>query len=173
MSSTVDGQATQTHSDHAVCETFHAHPDVVARLRAARIADAEAGVLAETFRVLGDATRVRILDALSHAELCVCDLATLLDLSESAVSHQLRLLRGMRLVRSRRDGRMVFYTLDDQHIMELFREGLGHVAEAPARGLRGRATDRPAEAGSLNSAARARSADEDGDIDTAPRGKVE
>ena len=85
--------------------------------------------LAETFKVLGDVTRVRILDALSRSELCVCDLAQLIGLSESAVSHQLRLLRGMRLVRSRRDGRMVFYTLDDQHIVRLFEQGMEHVGE--------------------------------------------
>jgi ArsR family transcriptional regulator len=85
--------------------------------------------LAETFKVLGDATRVRILDALSRSELCVRDIARLLGLSESAVSHQLRLLRGMRVVRARRAGRMVFYTLDDQHIVGLFEHGLEHVQE--------------------------------------------
>ena len=85
--------------------------------------------------MLGDVTRVRILDALATGELCVCDLATLLGLTESAVSHQLRLLRGMRLVRSRRDGRMVFYTLDDQHIVALFAQGLEHVAEPRAPSL--------------------------------------
>jgi DNA-binding transcriptional ArsR family regulator len=88
-------------------------------------------VLAETFRLLGDMTRVRILDALSCSELCVCDIARLLGLSESAVSHQLRLLRGMRLVRPRRAGRQVFYALDDEHIVRLFREGLRHVEERP------------------------------------------
>ena len=99
--------------------------------------------LAETFKLLGDGTRVRILDALSRSELCVCDIARLLGLSESAVSHQLRLLRGMRLVRPRRDGRMIFYTLDDQHIVRLFEQGLEHVEErtrdvAPPRGRRSR-----------------------------------
>lgn len=96
------------------------------------MAPGEVELLAETFRVLGDPTRVRILDALSRAELCVCDVATLLGLSESAVSHQLRLLRGMRLVRPRREGRMVFYSLDDQHITSLFAQGLGHVEETEA-----------------------------------------
>ena len=86
--------------------------------------------LADTFSALGDPTRVRILDALSHGELCVCDLAAVLRLSQSAVSHQLRLLRGMRLVRPRRDGRVVFYSLDDQHIMSLFRQTLQHVEES-------------------------------------------
>jgi len=85
--------------------------------------------LAETFRVLGDPTRVRILDALSGGELCVCDIAELVGISESAVSHQLRLLRGMRLVRPRRAGRLVYYAIDDQHIMELLRQALTHVEE--------------------------------------------
>ena len=77
--------------------------------------------LADTFRVLGDPTRVRILDALAPGELCVCDIAALVGISESAVSHQLRLLRGMRLVRPRRAGRLVYYAVDDQHILELDR----------------------------------------------------
>src|SRR5580765_8653490 len=85
--------------------------------------------LAETFRILGDATRVRILDALSRTELCVGDLATLIGLSESAVSHQLRVLRGSRLVRPRRAGQMIFYSLDDQHLVRLFAQGLEHVQE--------------------------------------------
>ena len=85
--------------------------------------------LADTFRVLGDPTRVRILDALSGGELCVCDIASLVGISESAVSHQLRLLRGMRLVRPRREGRQVFYALDDDHIIELLRQALTHVEE--------------------------------------------
>lgn len=85
--------------------------------------------LADTFRVLGDPTRVRILDALSGGELCVCDIAGLAGISESAVSHQLRLLRGMRLVRPRRSGRQVYYALDDHHIIELLHQGLTHVEE--------------------------------------------
>jgi ArsR family transcriptional regulator len=91
--------------------------------------------LAETFSALGDPTRVRILDALSHGELCVCDLAAVLGLSQSAVSHQLRLLRSIRLVKPRREGRVVFYSLDDQHIISIFRQTLQHVEEessAPA-----------------------------------------
>lgn len=85
--------------------------------------------LAETFKILGDATRVRILDALSRSELCVGDLASTLGLSESAVSHQLRVLRGTRLVRPRRAGQMIFYSLDDHHIVRLFEQGLEHVQE--------------------------------------------
>jgi DNA-binding transcriptional ArsR family regulator len=94
--------------------------------------------LADTFRALGDPTRVRILDVLSHGELCVCDLAAVLSLSQSAVSHQLRLLRALRLVRARREGRMVFYALDDLHVVDLLGQGLRHVAEAVGRPARKR-----------------------------------
>jgi ArsR family transcriptional regulator len=104
-------------------------------LRADLLAEASVTALAETFKALGDVTRVRILDAISRTELCVGDIAGLLGLSESAVSHQLRLLRGMRLVRQRRAGQMIFYTLDDQHIVRLFAQGLEHVQE---RALAGR-----------------------------------
>jgi DNA-binding transcriptional ArsR family regulator len=102
-------------------------------MREIALDDRSATDLAETFRLLGDVTRVRMLDALSRSELCVSDLAGRLRLSESAVSHQLRLLRGMRLVRPRRAGRMVFYTLDDQHIVGLFAQGLEHVQERGGR----------------------------------------
>ena len=95
--------------------------------------DVSATALAETFKVLGDATRVRILDALARAEVPVCDLAQLLGLTQSAVSHQLRLLRGMRLVQSRRAGKHIYYVADDDHIVGLFAQGLEHVQER-ARG---------------------------------------
>jgi DNA-binding transcriptional ArsR family regulator len=104
-------------------------------VRADLLADHSAIALAETFKALGDVTRVRILDAISRTELCVGDIAELLGISESAVSHQLRLLRGMRLVRPRRAGQMIFYALDDHHIVGLFAQGLEHVQE---RALAGR-----------------------------------
>jgi DNA-binding transcriptional ArsR family regulator len=84
--------------------------------------------LAETFGALSDPTRVRIVSLLADAELCVCDLAAALGMSQSATSHQLRTLRNLRLVRRRREGRHIFYTLDDEHIVDLFRRGLAHVA---------------------------------------------
>ncbi len=111
------------------CDVFFVDRARVEALRPRMIAPESVAALAETFKVLGDLTRVRMLDALSKQELCVCDLAGLLGLTESAVSHQLRLLRGMRLVKARRDGRMVYYALDDQHIVSLFAEGLRHVEE--------------------------------------------
>jgi DNA-binding transcriptional ArsR family regulator len=85
--------------------------------------------LAETFRVLGDPTRVRIVDALAEGQLCVHEIADRVEISESAVSHQLRLMRTMRIVRGRREGRCVYYTLDDQHVLSLFQQGLRHVTE--------------------------------------------
>jgi len=99
------------------------------QLKARLLDDASVAALAETFKVLGDSTRVRILDALAHAEVPVCDLAQLLGLTQSAVSHQLRLLRGMRLVKSRRAGKHIYYVADDHHIVGLFEQGLEHVQE--------------------------------------------
>ena len=94
-----------------------------------QITSADVDGLTEIFRVLGDPTRVRILDALATSELCVGDIAHRLGVSESAVSHQLRLLRSTRIVRSRREGRMIFYALDDKHVLTLFKQGLRHVQE--------------------------------------------
>lgn len=87
------------------------------------------GALAETFKILGDPTRVRIAFALAREELCVCDLANLLGVSQSAVSHSLRTLRQMKLVRFRREGKIAYYTLDDEHITRLIDEGFRHVEE--------------------------------------------
>ena len=86
-------------------------------------------LLADTFRLLGDPTRVRIVFALSKEELCVCDIANLLGVSQSAVSHSLRTLRQMKLVRFRRVGKIAYYTLDDDHIANLLDEGFRHVEE--------------------------------------------
>ena len=117
-----------------VCDLVQIDLTRVRKIRAALVQPDSVQGLADTFNALGDPTRVRILDALSHGELCVCDLAAVLRLSQSAVSHQLRLLRGLRLVRPRREGRVVFYDLDDQHIISLFKQTLQHVEESsPSR----------------------------------------
>ena len=86
-------------------------------------------LLADTFKLLGDPTRLKIILALTEEELCVCDLASLLGVTRSAVSHQLRLLRNLRLVRFRRAGKIVYYSIDDEHISELIEAGLTHVRE--------------------------------------------
>ena len=124
----VDGPLAPT-DPLAVCEVSGADADRVARTRARLVPETITFALADTFRLLGDPTRVRLIDALSHGELCVCDLATVVGLSESAVSHQLRLLRSVRLVRPRKRGRMVFYALDDHHILDLIAQGRRHVEE--------------------------------------------
>lgn len=89
----------------------------------------EVAGLSEIFRLLGDETRIKILYLLAHRELCVCDLASLLDMSLPAVSHHLRLLKALRLVKYRRDGKMVYYSLDDPHVLNLIREAQAHFAE--------------------------------------------
>ena len=114
----------------AACADPHDHDArtfarVASRLLNSRSVDA----VSDVFRLLGDPTRVRLVDALTHGERCVCDLAALLGLTESAVSHQLRLLRAARLVRARRAGRMAFYSLDDHHVAGLVHDTRKHVEE--------------------------------------------
>ncbi len=92
----------------------------------------QAQLLAETFQVLGDPTRVRIVHALSLSELCTSDLASVVGMSESAVSHQLRTLRQLHVVRSRRMGKLVYYSLADDHVRRLFQQGLEHALERVA-----------------------------------------
>lgn len=116
-----------------VCELKHASPEAVRDVRKTLIDDRSAEALAATFSVLGDPTRVRLLDALASRELCVCELAELIGSSDSAVSHQLRLLRSLRLVRSRRAGRMIYYRLDDDHIRQLLDQSRRHIEETGDR----------------------------------------
>lgn len=85
--------------------------------------------LAELFKVFGDTTRVKILCALFEAEMCVCDIATLLQMSQSAISHQLRILKSAKLVKNRKSGKVVFYSLADEHVKRIFDQGLAHVTE--------------------------------------------
>lgn len=85
--------------------------------------------LAELFKVFGDTTRVKIISALFEAEMCVCDIAELLGMTQSAISHQLRVLRQARLVKHRKEGKVVFYSLDDEHIKTIFNQGLEHILE--------------------------------------------
>ncbi len=101
----------------------------VARVNGRLPGDRHIGDLAETFKVLSDPTRLRIVLALSMEELCVCDLAAVVGLSVSAVSHQLRLLKGHKLVAFRKQGKQVFYRLDDHHVINLIHEAASHVQE--------------------------------------------
>ncbi len=105
------------------------HPEAVHEAAADTAADEDLAYLADTFQLLANETRLRIVGALARRELCVGDLAAAVDSSPSAVSHHLRQLRQMELVRYRKDGRMAYYRLDDDHVSELFRLGLEHVRE--------------------------------------------
>lgn len=117
-----------------VCDVRYVHKKEVAAARRAIPDELTLDGLTETFKVLGDRTRLRIMTALADQELCVCDIANLLGISESAISHQLRFLKTMRLVKHRRDGKMVYYMLDDDHIEDLIRVGVRHVSETSGPG---------------------------------------
>ncbi len=109
------------------CEESCTNADNLRLAKASMIADSDSKQLADVFKVLGDRTRVRIIHALSTCELCVCDIAEAVEMSQSAVSHQLRLLRSMRLVKYRKEGKSVLYSLDDEHILQLFSQGMEHI----------------------------------------------
>lgn len=109
------------------CEVYSINEDMVRQAQAQLVKVPTATRLAEFFKALSDPTRVRIISALSAGELCVCDLAATLGMSQSAISHQLRLLRQLRLVKRRKAGQMAYYTLDDEHVSTLFHEGMDHV----------------------------------------------
>jgi ArsR family transcriptional regulator, lead/cadmium/zinc/bismuth-responsive transcriptional repressor len=114
------------------CDVPCVHPEVVREARATLLPPAEARDLAAFFGVLADPTRVRLVQALAERELCVCDLANVLGLRQSTVSHQLRLLRDLRVVRVRKEGRVAYYCLDDAHVASLLAQGLAHVREESA-----------------------------------------
>ncbi len=109
------------------CEEDLIHEDKVRLAEAAMVDGLNATRLAQTFQALADPSRVRLISALLQTDLCVCDLAAVLGMSQSAVSHQLRSLRDLRLVKVRKEGRVAIYSLDDDHIRELFSRGLEHI----------------------------------------------
>ena len=111
------------------CEFIHVHDKVVKRVMDVMPEGEELQNLAEFFRVFGDSSRIRILYALSQSELCVCDIASLLGMGQSAISHQLRILKQMRLVKFRREGKSVLYSLADGHIQTILAQGMEHIGE--------------------------------------------
>ena len=111
------------------CDDDIVHSGAVERVRAAMPDEDALYDAAELFKVFGDSTRTRILSALFVEELCVCDIADLLGLTQSAISHQLRTLKANKLVRSRREGKTVFYSLADQHVRSIIGQGMDHVME--------------------------------------------
>ena len=111
------------------CQVRALHEDEVQRARSYTLPDEEVRSLARLFKVLGDPTRTRILRALRSGELCVCDISHVLDMSISSISHQLRVLREHDLVSFRKDGKIVFYSLADPHVLDLHETALEHVRE--------------------------------------------
>lgn len=111
------------------CDCNVIHEEVVNMVRGKMPEEENLYDLAELFKVFGDSTRIKILWALAEAEMCVCDIAALLNMTQSAISHQLRILKQARLVKNRKDGKVVYYSLDDAHVKQIFEQGLVHINE--------------------------------------------
>lgn len=111
------------------CDCTVIHEEIVNKVKEFMPAEDTLTGLAELFKVFGDTTRIKILWALSESEMCVCDLAFLLNMTQSAISHQLRLLKQSRLVKNRKEGKVVFYSLADEHVKLIFKQALTHVLE--------------------------------------------
>jgi len=111
------------------CDCNVIHEDVVKKVKLKMPKDADFSDLAELYKIFGDKTRIKILSALFEEEMCVCDIAYLLNMTQSAISHQLRVLKQARLVKNRKDGKVVFYSLDDEHVKSIMDQGLIHVNE--------------------------------------------
>jgi DNA-binding transcriptional ArsR family regulator len=119
--------STEGEMNEGTCQTRAIDAEKVARIAGQMKGEGVYQDLSEVFRALGDGSRVQILDAISREELCVCDISAILGMSSSAVSHHLRTLRNLRLVRSRRDGKKVYYSLRDSHVTVLLNQALDHV----------------------------------------------
>ncbi|MGN1004386.1 MAG: ArsR/SmtB family transcription factor [Oscillospiraceae bacterium] len=113
----------------ACCEFMHVHEDIVEKVNAQMPDEEVLYDLAELFKVFGDSTRIRILYVLFESEMCVCDIAQLLGMSQSAISHQLRCLKQSKLVKYRREGKTVFYSLADGHVRTILGQGMEHIKE--------------------------------------------
>lgn len=111
------------------CDFIHAHEDVVEKVRRELPGEDTLYDLTELFRIFGDSTRVRILYVLFEAEMCVCDIAQLLGMTQSAISHQLQVLKKAKLVRYRREGKTIFYSLADGHVRAILDQGMEHITE--------------------------------------------
>jgi DNA-binding transcriptional ArsR family regulator len=116
-------------NDDDMCQTSCVHENEVARSRSKMPEEHSLAELGDFFKTFGDSTRVRIVSALISGELCVCDIAATLDMTVSAVSHQLRVLRQAKIVRTRRDGKQIYYSIEDHHVAALFTLGLEHIRE--------------------------------------------
>ncbi len=116
-------------ADIVRCDCNVIHQEIVDKVKAAMPVEENLYDLAELFKVFGDTTRIKILYALTASDMCVCDIAVLLNMTQSAISHQLRVLKQAKLVKYRKEGKVVFYSLDDEHVKTIFDQGLIHVTE--------------------------------------------
>ncbi|MCZ6103169.1 MAG: metalloregulator ArsR/SmtB family transcription factor [Campylobacter ureolyticus] len=115
--------------DQEICDNVVIHKEVVENTKIKMPDDTSLNELADFFKIFGDSTRVRILWALSLNQMCVCDIAALLNMSQSSISHQLRVLKQNKFVKNRRDGKVVYYSLLDEHISYILKQGLTHISE--------------------------------------------
>lgn len=115
--------------DQEICDSIVIHKEVVENTKTKMPDDTSLNELADFFKIFGDSTRVRILWALSLNQMCVCDIAALLNMSQSSISHQLRVLKQNKFVKNRRDGKVVYYSLLDEHISYILKQGLTHISE--------------------------------------------
>ena len=111
------------------CELMHVHQEIVDKVNQQMPEDEILFDLAELFKIFGDSTRIKILYLLFESEMCVCDIAQLLNMNQSAISHQLRILKQSRLVKNRREGKSVFYSLADDHVLTILSQGMEHIEE--------------------------------------------
>lgn len=118
--------SNSSHKDSCSCNVIH--QDRVDRVKSKMPDEEKLYDLADLFKVFGDTTRIKIICALFEAEMCVCDIAVTLGMSQSAISHQLRVLKSARLVKYRRDGKIVYYSLDDEHVKNIFDQGFSHIS---------------------------------------------
>ena len=116
-------------SDVECCDFYQVHDDVVKAVKEKMPDEDELYDLAEIFKVFGDSTRIKTLYVLFEQEMCVCDIAQLLNMTQSAISHQLKILKQSRLVKNRREGKAVFYSLADGHVRSIINQGLEHIEE--------------------------------------------
>lgn len=112
-----------------ICNCTIIHSDLIDKVRAKMPCENNLYELSELFKVFGDLTRIKILCALAESELCVCDIASLINMTQSAISHQLRVLKQARLVKYKKEGKVVFYSLNDEHVKQIFAQGITHVTE--------------------------------------------
>ena len=117
------------HNEIERCDFIHAHEEIIRKVNASMPDEEVLYDLAELFKIFGDSTRIKILYVLFESEMCVCDIAQLLNMTQSAISHQLRALKQSKLVKYRREGKTVFYSLADSHVRTILDQGLEHVAE--------------------------------------------